>query len=70
MVHESMNAVRIMTIHKSKGLEFPIVFLSGLNHRFHDADERELALMHADLGIGLDVVDAKLRTKAVSFQRG
>ncbi len=69
VVHESMNAVRIMTIHKSKGLEFPIVFLSGLNHRFHDADERELALMHADLGIGLDVVDAKLRTKAVSLQK-
>ncbi len=44
-------AVRIMTMHKSKGLEFPVVFLAGLNKKFNDTDLYEDVLVEANLGI-------------------
>ncbi len=60
---EQENAVRIMSIHKSKGLEFPIVFVCGLNKPFNQQDQRSRLLYHPDFGIGCDYVDLKLRTK-------
>lgn len=60
---EQENAVRIMSIHKSKGLEFPIVFVCGLNKPFNQQDQRSHLLYHPDLGIGCDYVDLKLRIK-------
>lgn len=60
---EQENAVRIMSIHKSKGLEFPIVFVCGLNKPFNQQDQRSRLLYHPELGIGCDYVDLKLRTK-------
>ncbi len=45
-------AVQIMSIHKSKGLEFPFVFLCDLSHRFNRTDMRGGVLMHSDLGLG------------------
>lgn len=60
---ENEDAVRIMSIHKSKGLEFPIVFVSGMGKRFNQQDARSKLVMHPDLGIGADCVDFKLRTK-------
>ncbi len=45
-------AVRIMTMHKSKGLEFPVVFLAGLNKKFNDKDLNQDVLVDAELGIG------------------
>ncbi len=50
---ENDEAVRIMTIHKSKGLEFPIVFLCGLGKQFNRMDLRSELMMHPDLGIGV-----------------
>lgn len=45
-------SVRIMSIHKSKGLEFPVVFVSGLGKRFNMQDTMEKMLLHSELGIG------------------
>lgn len=64
----SAGCVTIMSIHKSKGLEFPVVFLCGLSHRFNASDSREAVLCHKDLGLGLVVADNqnRLRYSAVS----
>lgn len=50
-------AVRIMSIHKSKGLEFPFVFLCDLSPRFNTDDVKSRVLLHAELGLGPRVVD-------------
>ncbi len=56
------NAVRVMTLHRSKGLEFPVVFLGGLSHGFNLRDGAESVLVSEPLGLGPDVVDARRRT--------
>ena len=57
------NLVRIMTMHKSKGLEFPVVFVCGLNKRFNLQDARGPLVMHEHLGAGLDFRDPARRVK-------
>ena len=44
--------VRILSIHRSKGLEFPVVFLCGLERRFNESDSRNTILFHPELGLG------------------
>jgi ATP-dependent helicase/nuclease subunit A len=56
------NAVRIMSVHKSKGLEFPVVFLAELNTKFNMRDQYGQCLIDADDTLGLEVID--LRTKS------
>lgn len=56
-------AVRIMTIHKSKGLEFPIVFMLGTSKKFNLKDIQREIIWDADLGIGLDLIDTRQRIK-------
>ncbi|MCH5210497.1 MAG: helicase-exonuclease AddAB subunit AddA [Oscillospiraceae bacterium] len=59
LVNESHNVVRIMTIHKSKGLEFPVVFLARTTKKFNayiPGDETRIRL-HKDFGIGVDYYD-------------
>lgn len=58
---EQEDVVRIMSIHKSKGLEFPVVFVAGLGKMFNQQDMRSSFLMHKQLGFGPRVVDPKLR---------
>ena len=58
---ENDNVVRIMSIHKSKGLEFPVVILSGCGKRFNLQDMNKSILLHQELGLGPDVVDHRLR---------
>ncbi len=60
---ENDDAVRIMTIHKSKGLEFPIVIVGGLGKSFNRQDTRSRVVIHPDLGLGVDYVDAERRVK-------
>lgn len=55
---ESCDVVRIMTVHKSKGLEFPVVFLMDSNGKFNDrAWTRESLLLHKQYGIGCEYLD-------------
>lgn len=58
---ENDDVVRIMSIHKSKGLEFPIVILSGMGRRFNKKDLQNPIMCHQDLGFGFDIVDSKHR---------
>lgn len=60
---EQENTVRIMSIHKSKGLEFPVVFVSGLSKQFNMQDQKNSILMHVDYGVGPDYIDLDKRTK-------
>lgn len=55
------DAVRIMSIHKSKGLEFPVVILFGIERSFNKMDLLKGVLYHANLGYGPKFVDTKLR---------
>ncbi len=54
---ESAGGVRILSIHSSKGLEFPVVFLCGLEHQFNTEDTRSTILFHPELGLGPKRVD-------------
>ncbi len=65
----AQDAVRIMSIHKSKGLEFPVVFVSGLGKMFNTQDVRERVTLHPRLGIGMDVVDVKRRLRTPGITR-
>lgn len=64
IVNENDDTVRILSIHKSKGLEFPVVFVSGMGKMFNNQDARAKLIMHPDLGIGADFVDYEQRIKA------
>lgn len=60
---ERADLVRIMTIHASKGLEFPICFVGGLGKQFNAQDEKKSIVHDAELGIGIDYVNPIARTK-------
>lgn len=62
VVTEQTNAVNVMTMHKSKGLEFPFVFLCNLKKGFKE-DSSDKLLLDSDLGIGLTVTDNDILTK-------
>ncbi|MBQ9156691.1 MAG: helicase-exonuclease AddAB subunit AddA [Eubacterium sp.] len=63
------NLVRIMTIHKSKGLEFPVVFVSGLSRQFNFRDAYHPLLCHPVFGLGLEYVDTRLRIHHPSMMK-
>lgn len=58
---ENQNVVRIMSIHKSKGLEFPVVFLCGTGRQFNMMDVNRNILFHQELGFGPDFIDYERR---------
>ena len=64
---ESDDTVRIMSIHKSKGLEFPVVFVSGLGKQFNETELRGRLALHSSFGIGCDYVDTTLRLRQPSL---
>ncbi len=66
---EGDNVVRIMTIHKSKGLEFPVVILADTAHNFNVNDLSKPILWHADAGIGAEYTDIKRRIRYSSISK-
>ncbi|MBE6933721.1 MAG: helicase-exonuclease AddAB subunit AddA [Ruminococcaceae bacterium] len=63
------NAVTIMTIHKSKGLEFPVVFVSDLAHSFSTQSLKGAFLCDKDLGLGMTAVDLQNRIRYPSLAK-
>ena len=63
ILSDSENVVRIMSIHKSKGLEFPVVFVGGLGRRFNMRDTRQEFLLDKDCGLAFPVVDGQLEIR-------
>lgn len=66
---ENADVVRIMSIHKSKGLEFPICFVAGLSKRFNRQDAAQPVIMDMDLGLGVDCIDPVARTKTGTLKK-
>ena len=65
----NVGSVAIMSIHKSKGLEFPVVFLCGLSRSFNRESAHAQVLCHKDLGLGLSCIDEKNRVRYPSLSR-
>lgn len=69
ILDENANVVRIMSIHKSKGLEFPICFVSGLAKKFNRQDTAGRLIADMDMGIGVDYVDSRLRIQSKTMRK-
>ena len=63
VIGENENVVRIMSIHKSKGLEFPVVFLSNIAKQFNFMDLNKNILLHQTLGIGPEYISYRRKIK-------
>lgn len=66
---ENEDVVRIMSIHKSKGLEFPVVFLAGTGKNFNLMDLNNKILYHDELGIGPDFIDLEKRISMTTLPK-
>ncbi|MDD7177136.1 MAG: helicase-exonuclease AddAB subunit AddA, partial [Lachnospiraceae bacterium] len=66
---EHEDVVRIMSIHKSKGLEFPIVFVSGLGRKFNKKDSTDAMILDSSYGVGLACVEGKKHRKRTTLLR-
>ncbi|MCM1126317.1 MAG: UvrD-helicase domain-containing protein [Lachnospiraceae bacterium] len=69
VMDENADVVRIMSIHKSKGLEFPVCFVSGLAKRFNMQDTTSRLIADVDMGIGVDYVDSALRIQSRTLKK-
>ncbi len=69
IIDEQDDVVRIMTIHKSKGLEFPICFFAGCSGQFNTRDAEKAVICDANYGIGLDYIDLVNRVKYKDIRR-
>lgn len=69
MVDENADVVRIMSIHKSKGLEFPVVFVASMNKQFNMKDASGDLIVDMDLGVGVKCIDSELRVKYDTLKR-
>lgn len=63
------NVVRVLSMHKSKGLEYPIVFVSGLGRQFNQSDSRDSLILHSDYYLASMVMDRAHRFRKKSFMR-
>lgn len=66
LIGENEDVIRIMSIHKSKGLEFPVVFLCSTQKKFNLKDLNDVILLHQDIGFGPTVIDTEKRLKYTS----
>lgn len=69
ILDENADVVRIMSIHKSKGLEFPICFVCGLAKRFNMMDTNGKMIADVDMGIGVDYVDIRQRLQSRTLRK-
>ncbi len=69
LLDENANVVRIMSIHKSKGLEFPITFVAGLGKRFNMQETNQSLILDMDLGLATDYVNPRKRLKNKTLRR-
>lgn len=69
MQDENADVVRIMSIHKSKGLEFPVCFVSGLAAGFRKKEGSGILAVDVDAGIGVDYVDPERRVKGKNLRK-
>ncbi len=69
IVGENDDVIRIMSIHKSKGLEFPIVFLSSTGKKFNMQDLNTPILIHQDIGFGPQFIDAESKVEYPSLAK-
>lgn len=67
LMPDQEDAVRIMSIHKSKGLEFPLVIVAGMGKRFNLSDTYEDVMLHKNLGMGPKFVDWEERHYRYTF---
>jgi len=63
------NVVQVMSVHSSKGLEFPVVFMAGLGTQFNEQDARSALLLHRELGVGTIWHDTEGLTKQKTVQK-
>ena len=66
---ENADVVRIMSIHKSKGLEFPVCFVSGLSKGFQTRDVNGRLVLDIDEGIGVDYMDPAMRVRSGDLRK-
>ena len=66
---ENADVVRIMSIHKSKGLEFPVTIVSAMAKQFNQQETTNAVILDADLGLGMDYVDPARRLKAKTLRK-
>lgn len=69
VLDENADVVRVMSIHKSKGLEFPVTFVCGLSKKFNTMDMNKALVIDSDLGIGATFCDSTKRMKNSTLQR-
>lgn len=63
------DVVRVLSIHKSKGLEYPVVFVAGLGRKFNMGSLTEKPLIHQDLGLASDYVDPDRRLRIPTLKK-
>ncbi len=66
---EQANVVRVMSIHKSKGLEFPVAIVCGMGQNYQMRDKQQMILIDNDMGIGMDYINSGLRSKNKTLRK-
>lgn len=69
LIGENEDVIRIMSIHKSKGLEFPVVFLCNSHKKFNMQDLNDNILLHQDIGFGPTIIDTTRKIKYSSIAK-
>ena len=69
LIGENEDVIRIMSIHKSKGLEFPVVFLCNSHKKFNMQDLNDIILLHQDIGFGPTIMDTTKKIKYSSIAK-
>lgn len=69
LIGENENVVRIMSIHKSKGLEFPVVFLADMAKQFNLRDLNDSIILHQEIGIGPKYIDSERKISYSTIAR-